>query len=66
MPSTRSLIEIFLAERALKVSANTVLGDEFYLKRFFKFAEGLGVDEVQLIPTSDDLAQLERVAQRIG
>ncbi len=30
-----------------------------------RFAD-LGVDEVQLIPTSDDLAQLERVAQRIG
>lgn len=30
-----------------------------------RFAD-LGVDEVQLIPTSDDLAQLDRVAQRIG
>jgi len=26
----------------------------------------LGTDEVQLIPTSDDLAQLERVAALVG
>lgn len=40
---------MFLAERALQVAANTVQGDEFYLKRFFEFAKGLGVDEVQAV-----------------
>lgn len=49
MPSTRSLIEIFLAERALRVSARTVRGDEYYLKRFFEFVQKFGVDDVRAI-----------------
>lgn len=49
MPSTRSLLSSFLAERALSVSAHTVAGDQSYLLKFFAFLEGLNVDEVAAI-----------------
>jgi alkanesulfonate monooxygenase SsuD/methylene tetrahydromethanopterin reductase-like flavin-dependent oxidoreductase (luciferase family) len=41
-------------------------GTEAELVRVLRRFEELGADEVQLIPTSDDLAQLDRVAQRIA
>jgi hypothetical protein len=41
-------------------------GSEAELVRVLRRFEDLGADEVQLIPTSDDLGQLERVAQQIG
>lgn len=41
-------------------------GSEAELKQVLRQLADLGTDEVQLIPTSDDLAQLERVAALVG
>lgn len=41
-------------------------GSEAELKRVLRRLEDLGADEVQLIPTSDDLGQVARVAALIG
>lgn len=49
MPSPRELLEPFLSQRALLVSASTVLSDGFYLKRFFEFLELVDVNEVGAI-----------------
>ncbi len=41
-------------------------GSDAELARVLRQFEELGTDEVQLIPTSDDLRQVARVAERIG
>ena len=46
MSSPRELLEDFLAERALYVSESTVRDDRFHLRRFFRFLESEGVEDV--------------------
>lgn len=55
MPSTRSLIEPFVAERALAVSARTVRSNSDYIKQFAAFLESRDIDEVAAI-TEEHLA----------
>lgn len=56
MPSTRSLIEPFLTERRLMVTALTVSKDGHYSKDFTSFLESRGVDEVAAV-TEEHLAE---------
>lgn len=70
MPSTRSLIEPFIAERALTVSPSTVRGDTDYIRQLVVFLEDLGVDEVAAV-TEEHLAEYAldlrgRLSKRYG
>ena len=62
MSSPRALLESFLAERALYVSASTACGDLFYLQRFLEFLEERKVKRVGAV----SLEMLEAYRHRLN